>query len=128
MRISKNEFIVSLLKEILADVYQFHEDNIDYERFGSSSKDKSLKEVYQMIKRKILKVFHGKQGVIKNGLCIINGKNKIDEFGGRFEDFAKLHSLLADQYSKELLVKVVAFRILGGNHVRLPLNTPDYWK
>ena len=38
MSICKDEFIVSLLKEILDDVYQFHEDNIDYERLGTSSR------------------------------------------------------------------------------------------
>ncbi len=128
MGIFKDKFIVSLLKEILADVYQFHDDNIDYERFGSSSKDKSLIETYEMIKEKISKVLYRKQDVFKNYLPINNGKNNIDEFSGKFEDFAELHSLLADQNSKELLIKIVAFRILGGDHVKLPLNTSDYWK
>jgi FkbM family methyltransferase len=36
--------------------------------------------------------------------------------------------LLADEASRELLVKLIAYRILGSRHYRLPLNTPAYWQ
>lgn len=34
---------------------------------------------------------------------------------------------LADASSKELLLKLIAYRVLGHVKVRLPLSTPDYW-
>lgn len=36
--------------------------------------------------------------------------------------------LLADDASRELLVKLMAYRILGPRHYRLPMNTPAYWQ
>ena len=38
------------------------------------------------------------------------------------------YNLLQDNESKNLLVKLVAFRMLGHRKVRLPLSTPAYWK
>ena len=38
------------------------------------------------------------------------------------------YSSLADENSKELLLNIVTFRILGYPKVKLPLSTPEYWK
>jgi len=38
-----------------------------------------------------------------------------------------LHSILEDQYSKDLLIKILAYRLLGYKKVKLPLNTPEFW-
>jgi FkbM family methyltransferase len=43
------------------------------------------------------------------------------------EGLARAYSLLADQPSKDLFIKLLAYRILGPQHVRLPLNNPEYW-
>jgi len=42
--------------------------------------------------------------------------------------FDKTMQLLADDASRQLLVKLMAFRILGPRHYRLPMNTPAYWQ
>jgi len=39
-----------------------------------------------------------------------------------------LYNLLADEPSKALLVKLIAFRILGHRKVKLPRNNPAYWQ
>lgn len=39
-----------------------------------------------------------------------------------------LHDHLHDPESRELLVQILAFRVLGNRKVRLPLNTPEYWQ
>jgi len=44
------------------------------------------------------------------------------------DDFQILYNQLDDQQSKDLLVKVLAFRCLGHRKVKLPLNTPSYWE
>jgi FkbM family methyltransferase len=38
------------------------------------------------------------------------------------------YELLRDQISKDLFVKLLAYRILGYRKVRLPLNHPKYWE
>jgi len=39
-----------------------------------------------------------------------------------------LYNLLADEPSRALLVKLIAYRILGHRKVKLPRNTPSYWR
>jgi FkbM family methyltransferase len=38
------------------------------------------------------------------------------------------YGLLEDEKSRDLFVKVLAYRVLGNRHVRLPLNTAEYWR
>jgi FkbM family methyltransferase len=42
-------------------------------------------------------------------------------------DWQKAYELLADDYSRRLLVDVVLFRLLGPRHVKLATNNPEYW-
>lgn len=39
----------------------------------------------------------------------------------------QLFNTLADPQSRQLLINLLAFRILGYRRVRLPLSTPAYW-
>ena len=39
-----------------------------------------------------------------------------------------LYNLLADEPSRALLVKLIAYRILGHRKVKLPRNNPSYWR
>lgn len=43
-------------------------------------------------------------------------------------DLEALNCLLADEQSRRLLVDLVAYRNLGPKKVKLPLNTPAYWR
>jgi FkbM family methyltransferase len=42
-------------------------------------------------------------------------------------DFGALYDLLGDRASKELLVKLQAWKVLGHKKVKLPRNTPKFW-
>jgi FkbM family methyltransferase len=44
------------------------------------------------------------------------------------EKLAQVYDLLADDYSKELFVELLKFRILGSQHVKLPVNNGSFWK
>jgi FkbM family methyltransferase len=39
----------------------------------------------------------------------------------------RTHELLEDEESRTLFVKLIAYRMMGEQRVRLPLNTPAYW-
>ena len=41
---------------------------------------------------------------------------------------AFLYGLLDDRASRELLIKLMAYRIVGHHKIRLPRNTPEYWQ
>jgi FkbM family methyltransferase len=45
----------------------------------------------------------------------------------RLKRGAFLYGLLGDAHSKSLLIKLIAYRILGHRKVKLPRNTPKYW-
>lgn len=42
--------------------------------------------------------------------------------------FEWLYKNLEEQASRELLLDLLAFRVLGGRHVKLALNTENYWR
>jgi FkbM family methyltransferase len=53
--------------------------------------------------------------------------SQIAERLARFAEVSFLYDRLADQESRELLIKLFAYRTLGFRHVKLPRNTPSYW-
>jgi FkbM family methyltransferase len=46
----------------------------------------------------------------------------------QYDDVSFLHNLVGNQQSRDLLVKLFAYRILGHRKVKLPRNHPQYWK
>jgi FkbM family methyltransferase len=44
------------------------------------------------------------------------------------EEFEEFYGLLKDEPSRSLMIKLLVFRVLGGRRVKLPTNTPHYWK
>ncbi|PLX83453.1 MAG: hypothetical protein C0616_00300 [Desulfuromonas sp.] len=46
----------------------------------------------------------------------------------RQEQFEWLHEALDDNFSRELLVQVLAFRLMGHKKIKLPLNNAEYWR
>ncbi|MEP6596774.1 MAG: FkbM family methyltransferase [Ginsengibacter sp.] len=119
---SVNKFIVHIAAEFVKAVNNNFEDNYDYNRYGE----------LLLSKRKKLKI---KQKAVKkvNELGFFNNfnntlfANKIKDIEFPFGDFFYLYDILEDDYSKELLVKIIAYRILGHTKVKLPLSTPAFW-
>ncbi len=50
------------------------------------------------------------------------------EINARMEGLEELYDLLDDEASKDLLVSLLAFRVVGPRHLRLPLNSESYWR
>lgn len=117
-RIYRDEFIMNLIKEILSDVYQYHHDNTDYERFPLTVRKSFLHYISERIKQKIDNVL---------SRTYRHNQNNIQEFYGLMGGLSDLYNILADGYSKDLLVKIIAYRILGKERVKLPLNNQEYW-
>lgn len=120
---STNEFIMRLSAQLIDSVNNNYHDNYDYNRFGKSEAE---------IK---------KPGSLKSSLIsLINKQGFFNDFNNHLfseqvkninypiTDFIYLYNILEDEYSKELLVKIVAYRILGHKKVKLPLSTPEFWK
>jgi FkbM family methyltransferase len=56
---------------------------------------------------------------------LISSLRAIEEY---LEKFSFVYDSLEDDYSKDLLVTLLTYRMMGGKKVRLPLNNPEYWR
>lgn len=52
----------------------------------------------------------------------------LDHEATRYDDVSLLHHLVGNAASRELVVKLCAYRILGHRKVKLPRNHPKYWQ
>ncbi len=103
-------FYNQLLKNILDNIYNYFPDNIDEDRFGSRNKTRNE---FQDINSYIS---YSKDRLRKSSSLL----DKVNLFSFLFEK-------LENEQSKELLIDVLTYLILGYDKVKLPLNTNDYW-
>lgn len=115
---SKESFVVKLFNGIVGNMRNDYSDNYDEGRFGKEPpiKKKSLKaRVFSSMQRKWL--------IVDDWL--IDRFQRLDRY---YDRMAQVYELLENDESKDLYVKLIAYRILGHRKVKLPLNTPEYKK
>lgn len=106
-------FVEKLLKKLCDSTPNWYEDNYDADRFGPIKKWSK-----RTIREALCKKFNFLQlrGPRHVGLQMIPHLSGI----------GRTWELLADETSKNLLVDIMAYRLLGHNKVKLPTNTPEY--
>ena len=108
----KNNFMKELIESIIENVYQCQINNIDTERYDNVNFDPNI--------------FKGKDiNYVKT--YFNSDSEKLESISSHFDDFEYLYNLLKDKPSRELLVRLITFRLLGPERVRLPLSTENYW-
>ena len=115
-------FLLSYMEEVASSMLNWYEDNYDFYRFGPLQKEKS-RDSWKKLARDFLRG----RGFLKAedmSRKILSAIQLVEPYLSRFE---WLFDRLADDQSREILVKVFAFRALGYRRVKLPLNTPAYW-
>ncbi len=90
------------LTDFFVNVHKIENDNWDHIRFAGKPE---LKQNF-MIDRAV----NWMQALISNK-----------------EQFEQAYHMLADERSRKLMLSILQFDILDHHHVRLPLNTPEYW-
>lgn len=110
-----DSFFSKLFLAIADNIRNDYTDNFDSERFGIEPKEnKSLKLFFlHKLKRKFRIIDYNE---IKN----------IETLDPYFERMEQVYSILNDNYSKDLYIQLIAYRILGYRKVKLPLNTQEY--
>ncbi|GGI58047.1 FkbM family methyltransferase [Winogradskyella haliclonae] len=116
---------MSKLKESLQNKVQaslnnnYGIENYSEYRFGKfSPQPLSLKNELKRLVKKILNYTPDKQIIV----------NKVDKYiAGFSEDLENLYNNINDK-DKELLVSLLAYRLLGYKKVKLPRNNAHYWK
>jgi len=120
--VSKSAFSVALTQELVRNLANWYgSDNWDSDRFGPHRE--SFKD---WVITKLNQLFSGRAAIIRRrdfDRLILNASKVQDSFEG----LSSLYGLLEDEYSKSMLVKVIAYRIMGYRKVKLPLNDRSYW-
>ncbi len=112
----------ALLREVLRSVdHLYGSGNWDEERFGKNYKDLAVPAIRAT--NSVLGKFH---------LALLPRQNfvgRVEELLGRYgDDLSDFYERLEDPASKELLLKLLCYRILGHHQVWLPLNNEQYWR
>lgn len=110
-------FSEHLVAELLSCIQRHEIHNIDRVRYTYSSSTKAA------IKNKV-RDLASYLGFYRSS-AIPHGQLR-DVLG--IDGLAFTYQLLEDQLSRDLFVKLLAYRILGYRHVRLPLNNSKYWE
>lgn len=123
MNPGESAFVIALMQELMTSMSNWYgPENWDAERFGpyQSSGFKS-----SMV-TKFNELFSGKVAVLPvNTIQLqIQSLSRIED---SLEGLAAFYQLLADESSRSTLVRVLAYRLMGPKHVKLPLNTSSYW-
>lgn len=113
-KFNTSQFYPRFFKEIFLNIGNNYNNNYDYYSFGKEPFKNLAKDwIYHLLaKKKIVKASFNK--VFSRISPYLNG-------------FENLYELLDDESSKELLIKILAYRMLGYKKIKLPLNTPSFW-
>ncbi|MEW6512981.1 MAG: FkbM family methyltransferase [Pseudomonadota bacterium] len=95
------------------------QDNWDYRRFGPYQPPSLIARAKTGIKV-FIKALLGSVGLYRNNKHVSMLVNE--------PEFQWLYERLSDKESRQILIDVLAYRVLGYRKVKLPLNTPEYWK
>ncbi|MDB5122970.1 MAG: hypothetical protein JWP94_1099 [Mucilaginibacter sp.] len=122
--IGELNFEIALMREILINLNNDHHDNYDNYRFGKQPKQSFVKATVRKPFLKLLAKRDFHKQLDKNNSRPIEMLREIDQ---HLNGLKALFSILSDEESKALLLKLIAFRVLDNRKVKLPLNTREYW-
>lgn len=114
------EFTELLNEEIIKSIGNNYIDNYDEIRFGKKNSPSSYQKFRWAVRETLFPNLINKHEFTT---ALIGLNNVMSKFG---KELNKLYEVLADNESKEWLVKLMAFYILGNRKVMLPSNTAQY--
>ena len=129
---SSDSFLANYIRLVLDSIDNNHSDNFDTCRFGQERSVWEHRDPFiRNTARKILSLL----GLTTSGAAKLLARQQREECLGALKCYLPnlaeiewLHSHLADEESQEILCKVLAYRALGYRKIKLPLNTPRYWR
>lgn len=114
-----NNFALVLQKAIKRHRINDWQDNWDFRRFGPYQPPDLIVRAKTRVKATV-KALLESVGLYRNKTLASMLANE--------PEFRWLFERLSDEESKQILIDVLAYRVLGHRKVRLPLNTHEYWK
>lgn len=115
-----DNFRNKLIGKIIESIPNNYKDNYDAFRFGKNLERKQL-SIKRFIIEKFLKPKLVPLREVRN--CFESLVNLLDNYE---EELEKLYRLLEDERSRNLLIDIIAYRILGESKVKFSLNNNEY--
>lgn len=116
-------FYIALMQELIRNTPNwFGLDNWDSEIFGSYEatwKSSLLTRFNRSFPQRTVAILPNYFG---------DPIDNISRMEGLLTELSPVYDLLADEYSRATLTKLVSYKILGSNKVKLPVNTDSYWQ
>ena len=111
-------FLSSYMREVTSSLSNWHTDNYDFYRFGPRPQRPWKTLIADYLRRR------GCLLSDKYSDEVMAAVQLVEAYLAHFE---WLYNQLADDESRGILIKVLAFRALGHRRLKLPLNTSAYW-
>lgn len=101
-------------------------ENFDENRFGKMDINKPPSTLFYSIKQNIKKIIGYDKIQQKRSFdaLLIKSFNELKEYEDGLE---KLYANVNSE-SKDLIVKLIAYRLMGFSKIKLPINSPKYWE
>jgi len=109
----KENFYLPLLESVFENLDKNYSDNFDYNRFRKEN------PLINNAKNLFLKIF--------NKITLKKPKRSFERIKPYLNDLNHFYQNLQDQQSRDLLLKLIEYRILGYKKLRLPQNNQSYW-
>jgi FkbM family methyltransferase len=113
--LDRADFLTHLTSELVASATPREFNNIDWARFDHAAKT--------VFKEKVL----GLAASLGFYRAAASSHEQLRETL-KTDGLDEVYALFQDQLSRDLFVRLLAYRILGHRHVRLPLNNENYWQ
>jgi FkbM family methyltransferase len=117
---AKSPFLIALEKEMAASRRNAFTDNYDFGSLGPEPASTEMPAWRRCVQECVASFRRLKD-------YYLAPERYFEGAAVSFENVHFLHNLLVDQASKDLVVKLCAYRALGHRKVKLPRNTPDFW-
>ena len=120
-----SEFQRRFFHGLIHDCYEYKANNThdaDYLTFGTG--------VSRRIKMKLedgIRLIASRKGFVHRRFGIEQATEHLMWTLENMDGLERFYNLLRDAYSKQLLIELLKYRVLGGYHVKLPLNDKKYW-
>lgn len=122
---ANTEFQHKFFYTLIRDCYEFQVNNTMYADFLTFDSSFSSR-IKRQVKDKAL-LFARRKGFVRRHFSIEKAIERLDHILENIDTLEKFYNSLRDDHSKQLLIDLLRYTVLGAQHVRLPLNNDEYW-
>jgi FkbM family methyltransferase len=117
-------FAPALTGRVLSALGEFQSNNWDFLRFPE---EKGVARLKRQAKESVLRQIN-RLGFIKiDEVKLDQIASKLGSVLAQAQEYDEIYRSFGDERSRQVMVDVVAYRILGPRRIKLVTNTPEYW-